>query len=225
VLDLACGTGQIAFGLAAHVGTIVAVDQEPGFVAYGRAKAERLGVGNVDWREGAAEDVALDGRFDLVAIGNAFHRLRRDVVAEHVVTHLAPGGCVALLWGDTPWNGDADWEVAYHDALEHWQDEIGARDRVPAGWQEAIDRDPHAEVLRRAGLVYEGERTFPVELQWTVESLVGLTYSTSFLSRAVLGDRAADFDRDLRDRLLASRPDGRFDHELAFGYELARKVS
>jgi hypothetical protein len=100
-----------------------------------------------------------------------------------------------------------------------------ARDRVPAGWQEAIDRDPHAEVLRRAGLVYEGEWTFPAELHWTVESLVGLTYSTSFLSRAVLGDRAADFERDLRNRLLACRPGGRFDHELPFGYELARKVS
>ena len=225
VLDLACGTGQITFGLAAHVGEVVAIDQEPSFVEYGRAKAERLALGNIEWRTGSAEDVPLDGVFDLVGIGNAFHRLRRGAVAERLLPHLADGGCVALVWGNTPWNGDGDWQVAYRDVLDRWQDEMQARDRVPSGWEQAIERDPHAEVLRRAGLAYEGERTFPVDQRWTADSLIGLTYSTSFLSRAVLGDRAREFERDLRDRLLACRPDGGFDHRLDFAYELARKIS
>jgi ubiquinone/menaquinone biosynthesis C-methylase UbiE len=47
VLDLACGTGQVAFALAAHAREVVAVDQEPGFVEFGEQKAGRLGVGNI----------------------------------------------------------------------------------------------------------------------------------------------------------------------------------
>jgi hypothetical protein len=182
-------------------------------------------VTNIGWAEGTAEEVALDGPFDLVGIGNAFHRLDRDAVAQRLVSHLRPGGCIALLWSGTPWNGDVDWQPVYSEVIWRWQDDMGARERVPAGWQEAMDRDPHADVLRRSGLTYEGEREFTVRQRWTVESLVGFTYSTSFLSRAVLGDRAAAFEVELRERLLACRPDGRFDQDLTFAYELARRVS
>jgi ubiquinone/menaquinone biosynthesis C-methylase UbiE len=40
LLDLACGTGEIAFPLARHFGEVCAVDQEPESVAYGKAKSE-----------------------------------------------------------------------------------------------------------------------------------------------------------------------------------------
>src|SRR5262245_12817137 len=59
VLDLACGTGQIAFALAPHVGEVWAVDQEPDFVSFGADKSERLGIRNISWTAGAAEDVPL----------------------------------------------------------------------------------------------------------------------------------------------------------------------
>lgn len=82
LLDLACGTGQIALPLAERFAEVVAVDAEPEFVVYGRAKAAELGVGNIPWRTASAEDVELDGPFELITIGNAFHRLDRPVVAE-----------------------------------------------------------------------------------------------------------------------------------------------
>src|SRR3954447_3620460 len=106
VLDLACGTGQIAFALAAAVDEVWAVDQEAGSVAFGQQKAERLGVTNIHWMAGAAEDVALDGAFQLVGIDNAFHRLDRPAVARRLVPHLAPGGCIALLGGGATWVGE-----------------------------------------------------------------------------------------------------------------------
>ena len=82
LLDLACGTGQIALPLADRFTEVVAVDQEEEMVARGRTTAEAAGVGNVRWVAAAAETVELDGPFELVAIGNAFHRLKRRVVAE-----------------------------------------------------------------------------------------------------------------------------------------------
>ena len=66
VLDLACGTGQVAFALAGHAREVVAVDQEAGAVAYGQRNARRLGVPSIRWLVGSAEDVVLDGPFDLV---------------------------------------------------------------------------------------------------------------------------------------------------------------
>lgn len=223
VLDLACGTGQVTFALAAHAREVVAVDQEPGFVAFGARKAARLGVTNVRWVEGAAEEVALDGDLDLVAIGNAFHRLDREVVARRLVAHLRPAGCVALLWGDPPWRGDRAWQRVLDDVLVDWTERVGAQDRVPAGWAEAIVRDPHEAVLRRAGLTYEGTFEFTAPVTWSVDALAGFAYSTSVLSRAALGDHAAAFAADLRRRLLACEGDGVFEQDVSFAYQLARR--
>ena len=220
VVDLACGTGQIAFPLATHVSEILAVDQEEESIAFGRAKADALGVTNIRWVVSAAEDVALEGAFDLVAIGNAFHRLERGVVVERLLPHLPDGACVALLWGGTPWRGERPWQRTLFETLERWRDTAGVRDRVPQGWEDAIDRDPHENVFRRAGLTYEGEFRFAVDAQWTVESLAGFVYSTSFLNRQALGDKVSDFERDLR-RVIG---DEVVEAEMGFAYQLARKA-
>ena len=50
----------------------------------------------------------------------------------------------------------------------------GARDRVPEGWEQAIERDSHEDVLRRAGLAYDRQFEFGVVHQWSVESLTKL---------------------------------------------------
>jgi len=225
VLDLACGTGQIAFALAAGVAEVLAVDQEAEMIELVAHKARRLDVANVHAIAAAAEAVPLDGSFDLVAIGNAFHRLDRAAVARRLAAHISDRGCVALLWSGTPWLGEPPWHGVLDETLTRWRDTLGARDRVPEGWEEAIDRDPHEPVLRRAGFTYEGMFEFSSVERWTVESLIGFTYSTSFLNRAVLGRRAAAFEEDLRGQLLACCPDGVFEQELSFMFELARRVA
>jgi SAM-dependent methyltransferase len=224
LLDLACGTGQVAFALASDVAEVWAVDLEAELIELGRRKAQRLGITNMQWIASAAEDVALQGAFDLVAVGNAFHRLDRDAVAQRLATHVAERGCVALLWGGTPWLGDRRWQRVLDDTLQRWTNAVGARDRVPEGWEQAIDRDPHEQVLRRAGLSYEGLFEFSHVEQWTVESLTGFVYSTSFLNRVVLGHHVDAFEDDLDRQLLACCPDGVFEQDLTFAYELARRA-
>ena len=201
LLDLACGTGQLAFALASDFARIVAVDQETELVELARRKAQRLGLDHVEWVAAAAERVELEGVFELVAIGNAFHRLDRERVARRLVPRLQPGGCVALLWSDSPWAGSRPWQRELARTLERWRDALGARDRVPDGWRRAVERDPHADVLERAGLACEGRFACSVPTEWSLEALIGFVYSTSFLNRSVLDVRAPEFEHDLRERL------------------------
>src|SRR5205807_497222 len=126
---------------------------------------------------------------DMVTIGNAFHRLDRDAVARRLVSHLCIGGGIALLWGGTPWRGDRPWQRVLHATLERWRDAVDVRDRVPAEWETAMERVPHQQVLRRAGLSYEGSFEYSVVKRWTIESLTGFVYSTSDLNRATLEHR------------------------------------
>lgn len=225
LLDLACGTGQIAIPLARHFGEVWAVDQEEESVAYGRANAEAGGISNIAWVTGSAESAELDGPFDLIAIGNAFQRLNRQVVAERMYSWLRPGGGVALLWGATPWAGARPWQRAMGELLELWVAKTSATDRVPAGWEAAMDRDPHELVLRRAGFDSVERFEFSVRQTWTVETLTGFVYSTSFLNREVLGDRLAAFEQDLAERLVASVPEGTFELDTCYAYDLARNLA
>ncbi len=224
LLDLACGTGQMALPLARRFTEVWAVDQELGMVAYGRDKAEAAGVTNIRWVAASAETVTLAGRFELVAVGNAFHRFHRAVVAERVHSWLQPGGGLALVWGGLPWEGVEAWQRAVTALLKGWVAKVGATDRVPSGWQQVMDRHPHEQVLLEAGFEYVGKFEFVVEQAWTVETLTGFVYSTSFLNRDVLGDRATAFERDLAEVLQSHVLDGVFHESTRYAYQLARKA-
>jgi SAM-dependent methyltransferase len=228
LLDLACGTGQLAFPLRGWFGEVWAVDQEPDMAGAVAARAAAEGPA-----EGAAEILAIASNaedlvaepesFELAVVGNAFHRLDRDLVASRVLGWLRPGGCLALCWSAQPWIGEAGWQVALAATLERWMAALGARDRIPAGWEVARRRRPDREVLADAGFEAAGDAEFAVGHRWTLPELAGLVRSTSFLPEAVLGDRGEEFDADLAASLGPYSDGGSFPETVTFVYELARK--
>jgi SAM-dependent methyltransferase len=232
LLDLACGTGQLAFPLRPWFSQVWAVDSEPDMVEAVRAKAAAAGAGGAaEVRPVVASAETLDaepGYFELVVIGNAFHRLDRDLVARRVFGWLRPGGCLALCWSSGPWAGDQDWQRAMAATVDRWRAALGATDRVPAGWELARRRRPDHQVLSDAGFEAAGRPEFAVERRWSLAELTGYVRSTSVLPDAVLGERGAAFDADLAVALgpLADGPladEGAFPQTLIFACELARK--
>jgi SAM-dependent methyltransferase len=223
LLDLACGTGQVALPLAEHFTEVLALDQEAETVEYGKSRSRTGGVTNLTWITGAAEEVNVDGAFELITIGNAFHRVDRQVVAGRIYSWLQPGGSVALLWGGLPFPGDLPWQDAIAGLFRDWIHKAGTDDRIPPGWEAAMERDPHAVVLERSGLQFAGHFEFTVPQVWTLESLAGFIYSTSILNRTALGDRVAEFEMELAERLLRCEPSGNFELTASYSYDLARK--
>ncbi|MEW2403284.1 methyltransferase domain-containing protein [Streptomyces sp. NPDC046862] len=92
LLDLACGTGQLAFPLSGRFADVWAVDAEPGMTEKVRARASAAGAAHIRTVTAGAEDLhAGPAGFELIVIGNAFRRLRRAVVAERAQAWLEPG--------------------------------------------------------------------------------------------------------------------------------------
>jgi SAM-dependent methyltransferase len=212
LLDLACGTGQLTFALRDWFAETWAVDQEPDMIDVVAAKG-----GDVRAVVCAAEElIAPPDYFDLVAIGNAFHRLRRTPVVANVRRSLRPGGYLALVWGGAPWEGDEPWQHALGAAMERWR----PGDRLPADYEQSRRDTPDAVILDAAGFEIIGHYQFPTAHLWTPDSVLGFLYSTSVLSRRALGDQAPAFEQDLR-RVLT----GELRQVVNFGYDLARKVS
>ena len=223
LLDLACGPGRLALDLASSFETVWAIDLEPEMVEVGRQEAARRGVGNVSWFVGRAEDlVAPEGGFDLITIGEAFHRLDQTLIAQRSLAWLRPGGCVAALGCQNILDGEAAWQKAVAEVARRWM----AR-AFPGGWGEAregaaIGPGSYVRVLQAAGFTEVTERTFHEPRAWRFDEIVGYLQSTSVCSRRALGDFDA-FEAELRAALGDPTPAQRFPETMNWGYTLGRK--
>lgn len=197
VLDLGCGTGQLAVPLAAHAGTVVGMDPNDRMLRQARERARRAGRGNVGWVRGSdAELDAVAGPLRLTTIGRAFHWTDQERTLDRLGEATEPGGGVALV-GDDEWltRGTEDWgDVVYETAADYL-------DGLPERTGPIEHDDPWDETLASFGFDAVETVAFEDERTWDTDAVVGYVFSLSFASPAVLGDDAAAFEADLRDRL------------------------
>jgi ubiquinone/menaquinone biosynthesis C-methylase UbiE len=226
MLDLACGPGQLGFALRGRFREVWAADLEPDMIALVAAKARAAGCTSIRPVLSAAEDlIAPAGVFLLVTIGNAFHRMQREVVAANVFRWLRPGGWLALVWGGSSWDGDQAWQAALRAVMARWQERVAARtgDRVPAGYGQARRTRPDLEILRATGFEVAPAQTYRHAHEWTPDSIAGYLASTSVLSAAALGELGPAFDADLRRTLAPWSDPGGLRQEVRFECELASR--
>ncbi len=191
-------------------------------LAEARRQASAAGIDDITWLAAPAETVSSDlGRFRLVTIGRAFHWMQQEEVLRRCRAVLAPGGALAIGGdGGSVWSGTLPWQQATVEVVRRW---LGPERRAGGGIF-AAHETPWSDVLAPAGWVYRHEREHRVRHVWTVETIAGLLYSSSFCRRDYLGDRVAAFEEDLRRTLLALAPADRFEQEIVFAYMLAQPV-
>ena len=193
-LDLGCGTGEVAVPLATHVERVVAMDPSRPMLRQARRRvresARDLEVAVV---QGADTSLpALRPGFAVATVGRALHRTDRDRTLDRL-RDLSDG--VAVV-DDAEWltRGTRSWEAAVYEVVREYVD---APERTgPVEYDE-----PYDGVLRDRGYRDVTVATVTGKRTWDVDGVVGYVLSLSFCSPAVLGDRRAAFERDLRARL------------------------
>jgi SAM-dependent methyltransferase len=97
VLDVACGTGNLALPAARTGATVTGVDIAPNLVEQARENARREGL-NVQFDEGDAEALPYDdASFDaVVTMFGAMFAPRPDLVAAELKRVCRPGGFIAM---------------------------------------------------------------------------------------------------------------------------------
>jgi SAM-dependent methyltransferase len=223
LLDLASGPGRVALAVASRFAEVWAVDLEPDMIKAGRREAARLGIGNVHWRVGRAEDFeAPVGSFGLITVGEAFHRLDRVRVAAMAHAWLKSGGAFATLGSGVAADAFAPWRRIVSGIVRDFIGEparrLGAPNSTPAA--ELADQE---QAIRDAGFVDVATRSFAVPHEWTLETLLGNARSNSTLSRRALGDRHPAFETALAKELVAFDPSGRYREEIDWSYTFARR--
>ena len=104
VLDLGAGTGAAALRAAPMVaprGEVLGVDISPEMLAVAERRVAKLGLTNLHFREGRAEEIpAEDGAFDaILASLSLMYVIDRSAAARECARVLRPGGrLVASVW-------------------------------------------------------------------------------------------------------------------------------
>lgn len=101
VLDLGSGPGLDAFLAAQHVGDegqVIGVDMTPEMLARARENAKKVGVANVDFREGRLEALPVDDASMDAVTSNCVINLVPDkaVVFREIARVLKPGGRLVI---------------------------------------------------------------------------------------------------------------------------------
>lgn len=194
VLDVGCGTGNIARRLVERVERLDAVDYSREMIERG----EQLPGGDhprLRWLHGPAEEVALAPPYALVTAGESLHWMDWNTVLPRFREALASGAYLAIVEQRAtpgPWS-----------ALG----EVIARYRTDGGY---APYDMIGELERHGLFRKVGEReTAPVPFAQSIEDYIGSYHSRSGFSRERMGPARADaFDREARAMLLQSHGGG-----------------
>lgn len=214
LLDLGCGTGQIAIPLAGRFAEVVAMDPDPGVLEEARLAISKAGAANIALVRGGSSD--LDallmrlGDFRLVTMGSSFHWMDRDATLASLSRMVTPGGGIVVASMGSLWTNPAPWCATVKQTVQKW---LGEERRAGSStFHELADR--HETVIDRSRFGPSRTHTQRYEQVWTIEGITGCLYSTSFCSPCLLGDRKDKFEEDLRESLTALNPEGRFVEEV-----------
>ncbi len=161
ILDMAGGTGDIAFRLAAKGAHVTVADINPDMLAVGRERAGKRGIEGLGWAEENAEALSFgDRRFDAYTIAfgirNVTH-VQKALDEAHRVLKFG-GRFFCLEFSTTTWPGFADVYDAYSHHLVPRLGKLLAKDEDSYRYLvESIRRFPDMPtfegMIRKAGFV------------------------------------------------------------------------
>jgi len=153
ILDMAGGTGDIAFRMAKRGARVTVADINPHMLAVGMGRAKERGIENLSWKQENAEDLSFaDRSFDAYTIAFGIRNVS-DIPTALKETHrvLKHGGrFLCLEFSTSEWPGFADVYELWADKVIPRIGKAVAKDEASYRYLvESIRRFPRPEQFRR----------------------------------------------------------------------------
>ncbi|MFI6352409.1 class I SAM-dependent methyltransferase [Streptomyces sp. NPDC050743] len=200
LLDLGCGTGQVAAALlpaVTNVARLDLVDPDSGMLREAtEVLAPLLGDSPVGFHCVRAEDFTppFDGyRADLVTCARAFHWMPRPAVLTMADRVTSPGASVAIMGDGSLWTYQAQWTADLQRLIQSY---LGPERRAGTAGAYTEPGRRYEDDLAESAFSDVSEHRFPVRRTWTPAAVVGYLRSTSFARPALFGDQHARFEQE-----------------------------
>ena len=218
LLDAGCGPGIVALRLAHLFDGVVGVDIDSDMLAEARRQADEQHVANARWIESRAEDLPRDlGPFRVATFGRSFHWMDHERLIPKVHELLEPGGAFVILFETGDAGSDSEASLP-HPAPPGAAVEALIQRYIPRG-ERAAGHERRADMLRNVGPMLtragfagpEHVRAAGGEpLVRNSDDVVAFYFSHSHSAPPLFGDRAAEFEAELRRLLSDASPSGLF---------------
>ena len=201
VLDIGCGTGELARPLAPLVNHVDAVDQSAAMIEIGRTR-EGGDRPNIRWVCQSAEDFAYNTRYSLIVAGASLHWMDWYEVLPLMADALSERGYLVIVGGrgmnDVPWVEGLNEIISTYSTNKDY---------------ESYDLLDELE-RRRLFSVVGRKRTAPQEYRMSVDRYVEMFHARNGFSRQRMdAQSAAEFNAAVRELVTPFA----VDHVLTFG--------
>ena len=195
ILDVGCGTGNVARPLAAYVERIDAVDLSLPMLE----RAKMLPGGDspkIRWWHGRAEEVSFEPPYALVTAGESLHWMELDVTLPRLARVLTPHGLLAIAFVEEQ---PTLWSEGSSQIKQRFTNNPAYQ---PFDW---IAESEKERLFQQLGY----RLASPVSVSQTVEDYIAAQHARSILSLDTMtAEQATQFDREMRALLLPFARDG-----------------
>ena len=176
LLDVGCGTGNVANALAQAYPKVYGLDPSPEMLHHA-SRHQPENHKPIAWLQGLAEMLPFSpGAIDLIAAGQSFHWFEPEAFFTEVKRVLKPGGLIALF-GEGCAKGEP-----YRTHIWATADDYLGIERAGEFYQ-GESHDALVDELSQRGFCEAQQSVFKYDLEWIVESFVGFMNSSSRMAK------------------------------------------
>lgn len=213
LLDLGCGTGELTLPLSKYFEEAVGVDPSTDMLVEARKKAEEGGVENVSWIEGNAEDVEFPfASIRLATAGVSLHWMNQSIVFPKVYAVTEQGGGMVVIGDSSPVRGKEkteDWKMKRKELIiKYLGEDRRAGDSLHKDF--IPEKRPFEELIAQSPFGTFEFKEYEYTTERNIDEIVGFLWSTSYAGKRQFGDRANEFEQELRQELLKLVPSNKF---------------
>lgn len=197
LLDIGCGTGISTKAFAPLFAKTIAFDPNREMLDEAITYYDAP---NIEWRLCSDRNLDLDNEKIKLAIAvRSFHWLNQDSFLQYLSSHLVENGAIAIIGDGSFWTGNEPWQVKTKEIIQEF---LGLDRKAGKTMNYTAPSEPYEVILKRNGFTEIDSRTIPIIRHWTLESIIGYLYSTSFSSYDLYAGRNAEFEERLKGELL-----------------------
>lgn len=221
LLDLGCGTGQLALRFSDWFEEMIGVDTESEMLEEANRLSKIHRVDNVSWMKGRAEEFQSDwGSFRLTILAKSFHWMDRASILEILYRSSDDNGGLAIVDTFNVEQEPLAWQLKVNKVVKRW---LG-NERIAGNSIYMHPKERHEDVVARSSFKNVERLVLPsYAMTWTVDSILGNLYSTSYASKRLFGEHLDQFEEDMTSSLLEIEPTGKFTEEISVSIITALK--
>lgn len=222
IIDIGCGTGQVALAMEGRCSEMVCLDPDPNMLKQAK-KATKNSKIKLVWLNYDSQDLGKIkkniGTFKIAAICRAFHWMNQEQVLKDLDDLIDEDGGIAIFSDGSFWTGQEKWQQAVRKIVQKYLGEERRAGDKPfkqsdEPWEDIIFRSSFKCIKTQQVLITRG---------WNIKNITGWLFSSSFARPDYFGDQLPAFKRDIRDALLSLNPSGVFQENAVFSIILASR--